>query len=86
MTSLPALATTYFGKVHSHADLVRKCAGLYSQALQSLRVQLQYPDCVLESDLLVAVICLSKLESVALTQSSAWLQHYQGLVQIVSVP
>lgn len=85
MTSLSALATTYFGKVHSHPDLVRKGAGLYSQALQSLRAHLECPDQVLESELLVAVICLATLESVALTQSSAWLQHYQGLARIVSV-
>ncbi|GFG14800.1 hypothetical protein IFM61392_08643 [Aspergillus lentulus] len=84
MISLRALATTYFGKVHGHADLVRKGAGLYSQALQSLRVQLQCPDRVLESDLLVALICLATLESVAVTQSSAWLQHYQGLAPIKS--
>jgi hypothetical protein len=84
-TSLRALATTYFGKVHSHPDLVRKGAGLYSQALQSLRVQLECPYRVLDSDLLVAVICLATLESVALTQSSAWLQHYQGLARIVSM-
>ncbi|GIC87264.1 uncharacterized protein Aud_003648 [Aspergillus udagawae] len=63
-TSLRALATTYFGKVHTHPDLVRKGAGLYPQALQSLRVQLECPCRVLESDLLVAVICLATLESV----------------------
>ncbi|KAF7161926.1 hypothetical protein CNMCM5623_007341 [Aspergillus felis] len=84
-TSLRALATTYFGKVHSHPDLVRKGAGLYSQALQSLRGQLECPDRALESDLLVAVICLATLESVALTQSSAWLQHYQGLARITEL-
>ncbi|GIJ87957.1 hypothetical protein Asppvi_006873 [Aspergillus pseudoviridinutans] len=84
-TSLRALATTYFGKVRSHPDLMRKGAGLYSQALQSLRVQLECPDRALESDLLVAVICLATLESVALTQSSAWLQHYQGLARIARI-
>ncbi|RHZ63010.1 hypothetical protein CDV55_106098 [Aspergillus turcosus] len=86
MTSLCALSTTYFGKIHSHPRLVQKGARLYSKALQSLRAQLECPDQVhLESELLVAVICLATLESVALTQSSAWLQHYQGLARITEL-
>ncbi|KAB8239558.1 Zn(II)2Cys6 transcription factor domain-containing protein [Aspergillus alliaceus] len=85
MTSLRALATTYFGKVHGQTDLMRRGAVFYSQALQCLRVQLQSPDQALEPDLLVAILCLGIHELVTLTQSSAWLQHYKGLARITEL-
>lgn len=85
MTSLRALATTYFGKVHGQTDLMRRGGVFYTQALQGLRVQLQSPDQALEPDLLVAILCLGIHELVTLTQSSAWLQHYKGLARITEL-
>ena len=84
MTSVRALATSYFGKVNGHPELMRKGAASYSQALRSLRGQLQNPDQVLESDVIVAIVCLGIYELVTFTQPSAWLQHYKGLARLVS--
>ena len=83
-TSIRALSTSYFAKVHGHSDLMHKGAGYYSQALRALRGQLQDPKSALEDDILIAVICLGIYELVTFTQPSAWLNHYKGLAQLVS--
>ncbi|KAJ5610848.1 hypothetical protein N7510_007567 [Penicillium lagena] len=82
MRSVRALATSYFGKVHGHQDLMRKGANSYSQALRILRGQLQHYDQVLESEVVVAIVCLGIYELVTFTQPWAWLQHYKGLARL----
>ncbi|OQD77717.1 hypothetical protein PENDEC_c002G03517 [Penicillium decumbens] len=63
-SSLRALATAYFGKKHSHSELVRKRAGFYSRALTSLRKHLQDLVLVLEDEVFIAIICMGISELV----------------------
>lgn len=85
-SSLRALATAYFGKTHGHSELIRKGAGFYSRALNSLRGQLQDPNMVLEDEVLVAIICMAIYELVTFDQPNGWLHHYKGLAQLVCLP
>lgn len=84
-TSLRALATAYFAKVHRQTDIMRKGARFYSRALSALRIQLQDPQLVLEDDILAAIICMGIYESVTFTQPNGWLHHYKGLARLVSI-
>jgi Fungal specific transcription factor domain len=82
-TSIRALATGYFAKVHRHSDIMRKGAGFYARALRALRTQLQDPQLALEDDVLVAIICMGLYELISFTQPSGWLHHYKGLARLV---
>ncbi|EPS32070.1 hypothetical protein PDE_07029 [Penicillium oxalicum 114-2] len=81
-SSIHALATVYFAKVHRQSSLMRQGARLYSRALQALQMNLQDPILCMEDDLLVAIICLAIYELVAFTQPAGWLHHYKGLARL----
>ncbi|KAJ5689713.1 hypothetical protein N7462_004105 [Penicillium macrosclerotiorum] len=84
-TSIRALATLYFGKIHHETQLVHKGVRFYSQALQALRSQLQHRDLMLEDDVLVAILVMGVYELVAFTQPAGWLQHYKGLARLTAM-
>ncbi|KAE8378020.1 hypothetical protein BDV26DRAFT_199045 [Aspergillus bertholletiae] len=83
-TSLRALSTTYFGRVHNRPDLLHRGSRWYSDALKELQLQLYHPQYALREDLLVVIIYLAIYESIAFTVPNAWLQHYKGLALLTA--
>ncbi|KAJ5637674.1 hypothetical protein N7490_007553 [Penicillium lividum] len=81
-TSIRALATSYFAKVHGHASLLQKGARQYSHALEALQRELHDSRRALEDDVLLAIICMSVYELVTVTDPSAWISHCTGLAQL----
>lgn len=82
-TSIRALATSYFGKMHGHVSLLQSGARQYSNALGALQERLNDSNLALEDDVLLSIICMSMYELVTVADPSAWVNHCKGLAQLV---
>ncbi|KAJ5527800.1 hypothetical protein N7513_011959 [Penicillium frequentans] len=84
-TSIRALATSYFAKMHGHVSLLQSGARQYSNALGVLQRRLNDSNLALEDDVLLAIICMSMYELVTVADPSAWVNHCKGLAQLTAI-
>lgn len=82
--ALRALAAVYFGKVHHDTRIVDTGMHAYVRSLRRLRTALADPVAVLDVETLASVLCLGLYENVALTETTGWLAHYDGIAHLVS--
>ena len=80
--ALDALITRFFGQAHSQAELVREGTAYYTQALSSLRQDLQGPE-AFSFGTLAATSTLSMFELVTFTSHFGWVQHAGGLARLI---
>ncbi|KAJ5281847.1 hypothetical protein N7478_007219 [Penicillium angulare] len=84
-TSLRALATSFFAKVHGEPSIMHKGTAFYSRALRVLQDQLQDSELVFDDDVLLSVFCLSVYELIMFTDLSAWINHHKGLARLTAL-
>lgn len=81
--SARALAAIYFGKMRNQYQIYRKGTQLYGKALDQLCKAISDPVTAQSNETLTSVLCLCVYEHVVLSETTAWLKHYQGLGRLV---
>ena len=81
--AIRALAAVYFGKTNSHKRIFDLGTREYGKALKKVHEDLSSDTVVLEWETLVSVLCLCMFESIAFTDKSGWLRHYEGISELV---
>lgn len=81
--ALRALAAVYFGKVHHDTRIFDTGVRAYARSLRKLRAALTDPMAVFDVETLVSVLCLGLYENVALTETTGWLAHYDGIAHLI---
>lgn len=81
--SAQALSAIYFGKMRNQYQVYQKGTRLYVQALDQLRKAIGDPEKARQNDTLTSVLCLCMYEHVVLSETTAWLKHYQGVGKLV---
>ena len=81
--ALRALAAVYFGKVYHDSRIFDMGVRAYVRSLGRLRTALADPVAVLDVETLVSVLCLGLYENVALTETTGWLVHYDGIAHLI---
>ena len=81
--SAQALAAIYFGKMRNQYQVYRKGTQLYGKALDQLCKAISDPLTARSNETLTSVLCLCVYEHIVLSETTAWLKHYQGLGRLV---
>ena len=80
--SVHALALAFFGKAHHQQSIVHQGAYCYGMALRKLRDDLNDPNAMWSSSVLLSSILLARYELVASTGSEGWIQHAGGVERL----
>ncbi|ERS95693.1 uncharacterized protein SPSK_00130 [Sporothrix schenckii 1099-18] len=81
--ALRALAAVYFGKVHRDTRVFGAGVRAYVRSLGRLRTAVADPVAVRDVETLASALCLGLVENVALTETTGWLAHYDGLAHLI---
>lgn len=81
--SAQALSAIYFGKMRNQYQIYQKGTQLYVRALDQLRNAINDPARVRQNETLTSVLCLCLYEHIVLSETTAWLKHYQGVGRLV---
>lgn len=80
--SVYALALAFYGKAHHQQNIVHQGADRYGKALQKLAHDLNDPNAMWSSSVLLSSILLARYELVASTGSEGWIQHAGGVERL----
>lgn len=80
--SVYALALAFFGKAHHQQNIVHQGAERYGKALLKLSHDLNDPNAMWSSSVLLSSILLARYELVASTGSEGWIQHAGGVERL----
>lgn len=81
--STRALSAVYFGKMRNQYKAYQKGTRLYVRALDQLRQAINDPEKARQDDTLTSVLCLCIYENIVLSETTAWVKHYQGVGRLV---
>lgn len=77
--SVNALALAFFGKAHHQENIVQQGRQYYGKALRKLKDDLDNPNAIWSSSVLLSSMLLARYELVASTGSSGWIRHAGGV-------